>query len=133
MFRTFLTSTLVLKNMFLSSFMVGNEKWGFGAYYNASIIKITFIILATRTHLFQGILKYFYILFGKTLVILRIWIERKKTKKKTTWHLSYTWSLFWVNFYVSIMFCSFLVLTLVLINMFLWWFIRYFPSLWSTT
>jgi hypothetical protein len=61
MFHIFLTSTLVLKNMFLSSFVIGIEKQAFRAYYNALIIRYTFAILAMRTRLFQGTLNYFCI------------------------------------------------------------------------
>jgi hypothetical protein len=38
--------------MFLSSSIVGFEKQGFGAYYNASIVRDIFAILIARTYLF---------------------------------------------------------------------------------
>jgi hypothetical protein len=45
MFRIFLASTLVSKNMFLSSFIVAFEEIGFKTYYNASILRDTSTIL----------------------------------------------------------------------------------------
>jgi hypothetical protein len=72
MFWIFLASTLVSKNMFLSSFIVSIEKQGFGAYYNASIVRDIFAILATRTCMLQGTLNYFYISFKITLLILSV-------------------------------------------------------------
>jgi hypothetical protein len=72
MFWIFLASTLVSKIMFFSSFIVGIKKRSFKAYYNASIVRDTFVILAARTCLFQGTLNYFCILLGRTLLILNV-------------------------------------------------------------
>jgi hypothetical protein len=55
MFQIFLASALVSKIMFLSSFYVGFEKTNFKVYYNASIVRDTFAILAMSTHLFQDV------------------------------------------------------------------------------
>jgi hypothetical protein len=69
-------------------------------------------------------------------------IRIKENKKQTphdvksfveTLHLSCTYALSWVDFYVSFMFCSFLVLTLISVYMFLSCFKVYFPNLWSIT
>ncbi len=72
MFQIFLASALVSKNMFLSSFVIGIEKRAFVAYYNSLIVRDTFVILATRTRLFQGTLNYFYISLRITLLILSV-------------------------------------------------------------
>jgi hypothetical protein len=74
MFQIFLASFLVLKIMFLSSFYVGIEKANFKAYYNASIVRDTFAILATSTLLFQDVTtkNYFYISLGRTLLIYSV-------------------------------------------------------------
>jgi hypothetical protein len=72
MFWIFLASALGLKNIFLSSFVVGINKQGFETYYNASVVRNIFAILVIRTRLFQGTLNYFYISLGKTLLIFNV-------------------------------------------------------------
>jgi len=53
MFQIFLTSALVLKNMFLSPFVIGIERQAFVTYYNALIVRDTFAILAMKTIYFK--------------------------------------------------------------------------------
>jgi hypothetical protein len=74
MFWIFLASTLISKNMFFSSFIVGFEKLAFKTYYNALIVRDTSAILVVGTALFQevGAKNYFYISFIKTLLVFNV-------------------------------------------------------------
>jgi hypothetical protein len=67
-------------------FVVRFKKPSFKTYYNASIVRDTFVILVANTRLFQNVVakNYFCILLGKTLLIFSVWIRIKQNKKPAT-------------------------------------------------